>query len=135
MRSLKTMIEEELQADFELGQLALEDLSAFKSGFIAEGMAFLPNLMASLEPRNQIVYLIPTTSFQTEHYARREWVNGLLQTTPNPKETFANWMARDATNAQRIAQEAALNNFPVLLVDGSMDIQQTLAWAEKQFQL
>jgi dephospho-CoA kinase len=132
-RSLETMVHDELEANRELGVFALEDLNAIDSPVIAEGMAFMPELLVKLEPRVKAVYLIPTESFQREHYAKREWAQRLIATTDDPKAVFERWMARDAANAQTISDQARAFNFPVLEVDGRLSVLEVSAWVETQF--
>jgi dephospho-CoA kinase len=134
-RSLETMIHDELKANRKLGELALEDLQQIESPMIAEGMAFMPELLAKLEPRVKAVYLIPSETFQREHYAKREWAQRLLETTDDPKGVFEKWMARDAANAQTIAAQARAFDFPVLEVDGQLNVIEVSTWVERQFGL
>ncbi len=134
-RTLEKMIQDELEANRELGLLALEDVNAIDSPVIAEGMAFMPELLVRLEPRVNAVYLIPTESFQREHYAKREWAQSLLETTDDPKAVFEKWMVRDATNARTIATQARAFKFSVLEVDGRLSVLEVLAWIEQQFAL
>jgi dephospho-CoA kinase len=129
-RTLETMIRDELEASVELGVFALEDLKAIKSPVIAEGMAFMPELLAELEPRARAVYLVPSEAFQSEHYTKREWAQRLLETTNDPKGVFENWMARDAANARAIHDQARAFDFPVLEVDGRLSLPQVLTWVE-----
>jgi dephospho-CoA kinase len=131
-RTLETMIADELEANRELAVLALEDLRKIESLVIAEGMAFMPELLVKLEPRANAVYLIPTESFQREHYAKREWAQSLLATTDDPKAVFEKWMARDAANARTIWDQAQTFDFPVLEVDGSLDLIAALEWVQAQ---
>jgi hypothetical protein len=92
-RTLETMIADELQANRELGAFALEDLRAIHTPVIAEGMAFMPELLVKLEPGAKAVYLVPTASFQREQYAKREWAQSLLETTNDPAGVFENgWL-------------------------------------------
>ncbi len=132
-RPLEMMIADELQANRELGEFALEDVHKLEGQVIAEGMPFMPDLMASLELEVKPVYLIPTSSFQREHYAKREWAWKLLEQTQNPQETFERWMSRDSSTAVWIATRARSLGFAVLEVDGSMTILETLYWLEQQF--
>jgi hypothetical protein len=132
-RPLETMIADELQANHELGVLALEDVRELEKPVIAEGMPFMPDLMASLELPVKPVYFVPTPSFQREHYAKREWAWKLLEQTQNPPETFEHWMFRDSSTASWMATRARDLSFMVLKVDGSLTILETLYWLEKQF--
>jgi hypothetical protein len=114
---------------------ALEDLQQIDSPVIAEGMAFMPELLVKLEPRVNAAYLIPTESFQRDHYAKREWAQSLLTTTDDPKGVFEKWMARDAANARTVFDQARTFDFPVLEVDGSSSLLDVSAWIEHQFRL
>jgi dephospho-CoA kinase len=134
-RSLETMIHDELEANRELGVLALEDLRRIDSPVIAEGMAFMPQLLVKLEPGVRAVYLIPSESFQREHYAKREWAQSLLAITDDPKDVFEKWMARDAANARTIANQARAFGFPVLKIDDSLSVLEVCAWVEQKFRL
>jgi dephospho-CoA kinase len=133
-RSLETMIQDELEANRELGVFALEDVIAIDSPVVAEGMALMPELLVKLEPRVNAVYLIPTESFQREQYAKREWAQSLLATTEDPKGVFEKWMARDAANARTIAIQARDFDFPVLEIDGSLRLTAVLEWVETQLE-
>ena len=134
-RSLETMIRDELEANGELGVFALEDLQQMDSPVIAEGMAFMPEILVKLEPRAKAVYLIPTESFQRQHYAKREWAHGLLASTGDPKAVFEKWMARDAANARTIADQARAFKYPVFEVNGALDATEVLGWVEAQLLL
>lgn len=130
---LEIMIEAALQANHELGALALEDVYEMKGSVIAEGMPFMPDLMATLKLRPKPVYLVPTPRFQRQHYAQREWAWKLLEQTPNPKTIFERWMTRDSSTAEHVKTRARDLGFAVLEVDGSMTILETLDWLEQQF--
>ena len=134
-RSLEMMIREELDANRELGLLVLEDLQQMDSPVIAEGMALMPEVLIKLEPRAKAVYLIPTESFQREHYAKREWAHSLLATTDDPKAVFEKWMARDAANARTIFEQAMAFKYPLLEVNGSLSLTEVLGWVAKQFEV
>ncbi len=132
-RPLEVMIADELQANRELGVLALKDVQRLEGATIAEGMPLMPDLMATFELQVKPVYLVPTPSFQREHYAKREWAWKLLEQTQNPPETFEHWMSRDSSTAAWIATRARGLGFAVLEVDGSITILETLHWLELQF--
>jgi dephospho-CoA kinase len=132
-RPLEVMIADELQANRELGEFALEDLLRLEGATMAEGMPFMPDLMASFELQVEPVYFVPTPSFQREHYAKREWAWKLLEQTQNPKETFERWMSRDSSTANQVKTRARDLGFAVLEVDGSLTMLETLHWLEQQF--
>jgi hypothetical protein len=53
----------------------------------------------------------------------------------DPKAVFEKWMARDAANARTIAAQARAFDFPVLEVDGKLDVKGVLDWVERHFTL
>ncbi len=132
-RSLPEMVRDELQANLELGEFALEDVQQLEPPCIAEGMPFMPDFMAKLELPVKPVYLIPTPEFQREQYAKREWARQLLAQTSDPNTVFDNWMTRDAQTAQFVKSQAQTLGFAVLSVDGSLSLLETLAWLEQQW--
>jgi hypothetical protein len=133
-RTLENMIHDELEANRALGVFALEDLHTMQTPVIAEGMALMPELLVKLEPRAKAVYLIPSETFQREQYAKREWAQRLLESTNDPRGVFEKWMARDAANARTITAQARALKFPVLEVDGSLNVTQVLEWVQTQFE-
>ncbi len=134
-RSLEQMIADELSANVELAAFALEDVDAIGSPVIAEGMPFMPDVMAKLQPRAGAVYLAPSPAFQRSHYAKREWAKGLLATTADPSSVFERWMARDESNARFIRARAVALGFAVLEVDGRMSLEETVSWCEHHLRL
>lgn len=134
-RSLERMIADELAANHELSAFALEDVGAIDVQVIAEGMPFLPDVMSALQPRANAVYLVPTTAFQRDYYAKREWAQGLLATTADPNGVFQRWMARDSAAAGFIHARAVALGFAVFEVDGGLSIQQTVEWCERHLGL
>ena len=129
-RSLERMIADELKSNRELCAFALEDVGAIGSPVIAEGMPFMPDVMANLQPRASAVYLVPSPAFQRDHYAQREWAQSLLATTADPAGVFERWMARDEANARFIGARAAALGFAILEVDGRLSTEETVSWCE-----
>ena len=134
-RSLERMIADELTANQELSAFALEDVNAIDARVIAEGMPFLPDAMSALQPRANAVYLVPSAAFQRDHYAKREWAQGLLATTSDPVGVFERWMARDEANARFIRTRATALGFAVLEVDGRLSLEETVGWCERRLGL
>ena len=95
----------------------------------------MPELLAKLKPQAKAVYLVPSESFQREQYAKREWAQSLLKSTSDPKAIFDKWMARDAANARTIFEQARAFGFPVLEVDGTLDMMGVLEWVARQLEL
>jgi hypothetical protein len=101
------------------------------SPMIVEGAALMPALITSLGVHARAAYLVPTASFQREHYAKRDWAQALVNTTADPQRTFNHWMARDALFADYIEASAKSNTFPSLRVDGSLTLTETKIWLEQ----
>ena len=134
-RPLADMVRDELEANRELGLLALEDIRALRGPVVAEGMAFMPEVLATLGPGVRAAYMVPAEAFQLEHYRRRPWAWELASQTPDPQGMFDAWMARDAASARTVAASARAHGFPVLEVDGSLTLAETVAWLEARFGL
>ncbi|HWG83922.1 MAG TPA: hypothetical protein VNT60_00465 [Deinococcales bacterium] len=130
LRPQREMIRDNLAALREEFPLVLRDLMELSGPAIAEGMAFLPELVARLEPRPPAVWVVPAPAFQREHHARRQWAAGLAGTTGDPERAFENWMRRDETAARYVRLTARARALPVLTVDGKHDLQHSLRWVE-----
>ena len=77
MRDPLVQCQEELQIYQEIFPYVLADWNAIQSekGIIAEGAAYLPELMkAQGFPADHYLSLTPTRDFQVSHYEKREWV-------------------------------------------------------------
>ena len=123
-RPVEQQIREELAFYEEEFSLILEDLAGFPAGtsIVAEGTALLPELVAPLlRDRRQAVWLVPTATFQREHYARRPWIDDILRQCADPALAFDNWMRRDSGFADAVEASAKRLALPVLRVDGTQD--------------
>ena len=49
--------------------------------------------------------MIPTESFQRQHYSQREWRHDVLRKTSDPERAWENWMARDAYFGREVARQ------------------------------
>jgi hypothetical protein len=83
------------------------------------------------------VWVIPTESFQREHYTpeKRPFINDILAHCQNPTQAFANWMDRDVGFAKRIAERAQVLDLKVLTVDGKRTIEQNAEIVARYFGL
>jgi 2-phosphoglycerate kinase len=129
MRPVAVQIADEFACYREQFGMIVDDLLALPRSMpvIAEGAALLPDLICGLLPdRSRATWVIPTESFQREHYTleKRPWVQDILQHCQNPTQAFANWMDRDVGFAKRIAQQAQALDLEVLTVDGKRTIEQ-----------
>ena len=134
-RPLEVMIDDALEANRELGALALEDVRAMQGPVVAEGMPFMPDVLTRLKPPVQAVYLVPSAAFQREHYAKREGALQLATQAPDPALMFEHWMQRNIANGQTVAELAQAHGFPVLEVDGFRSILETVYWCETRLGL
>ncbi len=99
---------------------------------LAEGAGLMPVLLQMVGvPPGRCLCMIPTWEFQWEHYSKRDWVDLFLQNCTRPDLAFRRWMERDCLFAARRQKEAQALGHPVLLVDGTLRLEQTLARAQK----
>jgi len=72
-----------------------------------EGAAFLPELIKHYPvKRENVIFMIPSTEFQFNHYARRPWIQSIQNECHDPKQAFENWMNRDALFGQEVNRTA-----------------------------
>jgi len=129
MRPVAVQIADEFACYREQFAMILDDLLGLPRSMpvIAEGAALLPDLVSGLLPdRSQAVWVIPTESFQREHYTpeKRPFIDDILAHCQNPTQAFANWMDRDGGFAKRVAERARALDLKVLAVDGKRTIEQ-----------
>jgi 2-phosphoglycerate kinase len=116
--------------------LILEDIRAAQKQkpLLVEGSALLPGQVARvLSRKNQAIWLIPTSDFQREHYAKREWVRGIVEQCDNPPAAFQNWMERDAQFADWLRAEVKALGLNLLSVDGECTIEENATIVAAQF--
>ncbi len=115
--------------------MVVEDLRSLPGPVLAEGVGLLPARVAEVlaEPR-RACWLIATPAFRRHHYPRRPWLDELLGRCPDPRQAFADWMARDDEIAAFLEAEAASRGLPVRAVDGGTE-EETVAALERLFGL
>lgn len=136
MRSVARQIEEEMTLYREEFPLILADLAGLPSTrpIIAEGAALLPDLLDRLGVVwGRAIWVVPTETFQREHYSRREWRHNVLKECAAPDRAWQNWMDRDAGFARSVAREARRLGFRILVVDGSRSIEETTLHVGRHF--
>lgn len=128
MQPLATQVADVFAYYRERFQLILEDLAWYDpaSTVILEGVAFLPELVqrCNVNPA-RVLYMVPTTEFQVDHYRQRPWIEGILQQCAAPAQAFANWMARDQRCGQEILRQAESIGYRTMVVDGTLSIDDT----------
>jgi hypothetical protein len=127
MQPPEILVEEVIACYREHFTLILEDILSLpkEKPLLVEGTALLPGEVSKLLPRrNQAVWVVPTAVFQHEHYAKRDWVSGIVQQCDDPELAFRNWMQRDIRFARWIIAEAETLGGEVLIVDGHQTIEE-----------
>jgi len=137
-RSVADLLKDEIAYYREGFSFILDDLCQFdlETPVILEGAAFLPDLIHQYPVlHHHVVYMIPAIAFQLHHYQKRPWIHGILKECRDPRQAFANWMKRDEFFGQEVIRQANLYGFPVIVVDGSADIDMQFKAVERQFRL
>ena len=117
--------DDELEYYRERFSFILDDLALLDAGktVLLEGAAFLPEMICRWPvPHKNVVFMVPTPTFQRHHYSQRPWISSILDQCHDPKQAFDNWMKRDELFAQEIARQAQALGYAVITVDGSVDI-------------
>lgn len=126
-RPVAFQVEEEFEFYRERFGMILEDLAALGPGksIILEGAALLPELIKQYDPDpSHVVYMVPSRSFQIQHYQQRAWIQRILKTCDDPKKAFDNWMERDYLFGQTLLNQAEACGYQTLVVDGSRSIDE-----------
>ena len=136
MRSPAVQAAEERAFYHEIFPLVMLDIKKLSTPFIAEGVAFLPELMKAYGvPFENYIFITPTREFQIEHYRTREWVPFLLQGCLNPKKAFENWMERDALFAEAVRHRCVEAEYFALLTDGAESVEKMTETVACHFKL
>ena len=137
MQPVDTLVREAIGCYQEHFTMILEDvLSLPERPLLVEGTALLPREVASLlSHRSHAIWVIPTTDFQRAHYAKRDWVQGVVTQCKNPEAALDNWMERDIRFAKWIEAEASALHLPLLEVDGNRTIEENAEAVARQLQL
>lgn len=102
---------------------------------IAEGAVFLPMLMKEeREKETGYVCMIPEELFQIEKYKERSWARAVVETCENPEFAFTCWMQRDHLFAKEVKRQAEEYKIPLLCIDGSKNIEETINWISHNLQ-
>jgi 2-phosphoglycerate kinase len=137
-RGVEQQVDEELELYREEFPLILADIEAMPANHtvIIEGAALLPESLLSLNiSHDRAIWIVPTEPFQREHYSRREWRHDVIKDTSDPHQAWENWMARDASFARFVADDARSLGFKVVTTDGTRSIAETVRLVEEHFGL
>jgi 2-phosphoglycerate kinase len=105
-------------------ELIIDDLLRLprETGIIVEGFRLLPRLVKPfLGARTRAVWLLPTPDFRESVLERRggpAW--GFLSRTSDPEKALRNLLERDRMLTDRLREEAARSELPVIEVDGTL---------------
>ncbi len=136
MRPVEKQFQDEIAFCADQFSLILEDVEKMEGEETAviEGTSLLPHLIASqLDSLHEAIWLVPTPTFQQEHYAKRPWINGILSQCSNPDQAWENWMQRDILFARWVIQEAKRLDLHIIEVDGSRTIGKTTKLVQAWF--
>jgi hypothetical protein len=138
MQPLATLVQDVIACYQEHFTLILADILCRPKDrpLLVEGSALLPRQVARvLAARRRAIWLVPTAGFQTEHYARRDWVPGVLEQCDDSEAAFHNWMERDAGFARWLAAEVNALGLELLRVDGKQTIEENAGTVISHFGL
>jgi len=131
-RDVSVQLKEEIYFYMEEWTMSKRDiLKDTASDFvIIEGCALMPVLVHELMP-TQVLYMLPTESFQRDKYKERSWAYDILEGSKNPEEAFDKWMCRDIEFANHIGREAKKHHYNLFVNDGSQSIEEMFIEVEK----
>jgi len=138
LRPLAEMVRDAIELCREEFGMIEADLAALPHWppVVAEGTALLPECVAALPHRPaRAAWMVPTEPFQREHYARRPWAVALVGGLSDPSRAFDLWMGRDAAVARHVSRRATALGFEALEVDGTLTLEDSLAWVERRLGL
>ncbi len=127
MRNPVDQKDEELELYREMFGFIKDDLNKINHyrGIIAEGVAFLPELMWQEKVKqNHFLCITPTIEFQISHYKERTWISNVLKGCSNQELAFENWMNRDALFAKEVRRMCMEVGYHSLINDGSSSIDE-----------
>ena len=138
MRDPMVQCKEELEWYREVFDLVRKDIAQIQNvnGIIAEGAAYLPTLMKSMNvPYDKYLSITPTKDFQVHHYSQREWVPYVLQECSDKEKAFENWMERDALFALDVQRQCEESGYLSLINEGKTEIEELVRLVEAHFEL
>ncbi len=137
MRPVEQQTAEELAIYREEFPLILADLLAMPKDrpVLVEGAALLPECVAPLiDTPRRAIWVVPTAEFQWEHYSQREWAQGYVRDTSDPRKAFQNWMQRDIQFARFVRGDAEQRGLRAIVVDGQRSLAENIRLVEDHFE-
>jgi len=137
-KPVDVLVTEEFIFYQELFPYILEDLLKIEddNAVLLEGAAFLPELLDDWPiDRKKVVFMKPTPEFQSIHNCKRSWIQPILNSCDNPDLAFHNWMKRDELFGDEVSRQALNRDLNVVVVDGSLSLEEQYMAINKQFDL
>lgn len=136
MKPIATLVQDVIACYGEHFTLILADILSRPKDkpLLVEGSALLPGEVNSvLTNRSHAAWVVATADFQLKHYARRKWVNDILQQCDDSEAAFQNWMERDIHFARWVIEEAKALDSYLLVVDGQQTIKESASLVAAHF--
>lgn len=137
MRPVGVQVAAVLDAYRQEWEMILHDLRALPLDrpLLVEGCALLPELVAPVAARRQVLWFVPEPAFQRQHYAQRGFIQEILAQCGDPQAAWANWMGRDEQFGREVASAASARGYAVEWVDGRRSLDELTALAAAHFGL
>lgn len=138
MRDSAVQCCEELQWYREIFEFVVSEMERItsKKPILAEGAAFLPELMRQMQvSQARYLCIMPTREFQVFHYRKRKWVPHVLEGCSYPEKAFENWMERDALFAGAVRKQCRCAGYRTLVTDGGRTADEMAKEAAVHFGL
>lgn len=138
MRDPNIQCLEEIQFYHETFDFVMQAINGIpnENGIIAEGAAFLPELMFHSDRKFQhYVSLTPTPEFQIHHYKQRPFIKDVLKGCSDEKTAFKNWMDRDLLFAEAVRKQSNELGFTTIVNDGTVTVEDLVNMVSLQFSL
>ena len=136
-RPVDLQLREEIAIYREEFAMILDDLLALPPSppILAEGTALLPDCVNDvLVNHNQAMWIVPSESFQREHYPDRgPWVQDILRQCADPDLAFRNWMDRDVAFARWVSRRTTELGLEMIEVDGKRTIADNAQAVARHF--
>ncbi len=134
---LKLTSKQELARQEELFFILIKELRVRTFDYLVlEGNCLLPNLVAQrFEYPYTAVWLLPEPKFQEKIYRKRDWAQELLAGSDDPGLLMKTWLKRDREYNEVVRNQAEIQKFPYLLVDGKKSIDDNYKWAKQKLKV
>ena len=138
MQPVEILVEDVIACYREQLAVILNDIGKKpdRKSLLVEGTALLPRQIARiLSNPSQAIWIVPTSSFQKEHYSKREWARTIVEQCDDPEAAFQNWMERDIRFAEWIEAEAGALGLLSWRIDGIRTMAENAEEVARHFQL